>query len=209
MAPLFPYHHGLLSWEWGVPEGWLFPSLSQCLGAACAKVVSKCWLNSPGTRNSLPPGASWFISKQLSQFLSFLFFFLKLSQNKSPAALIHWGWFIPEDLTQWIRNLLVLDSFLIKWKTGLKLPLRGLFYGQNISAPFKHASLGMIGVVCVCLLGLVQVTLITAIIINSQYLQSAHSGPGSILSAHGILTRVWLLGLYHILQMRKNEAWRG
>ena len=44
----------------------------------------------------------------------------------------------------------MLDSFLIKGKAGLKLPLRDLFYGPNISASFKHASLGMICVyVCV------------------------------------------------------------
>ena len=47
----------------------------------------------PVTRDSLPPGAACFISEQLSHFP---FFFLKLNQNESPAAVTHSGWFIPE-----------------------------------------------------------------------------------------------------------------
>lgn len=88
-----------------------------CPGAAWTPLVAG---------DSLPAEAIYFISSQLSRFP----FRLKIEQKQYPAALFHWGQFIPEGQTQWIKTL-VLDSFLIKGedsshssvvKTSLNLP---------------------------------------------------------------------------------------
>lgn len=111
--PFFISHVVIKSWSWegtwksAVPVvqsilvmrgGLHLPAV--CPGAAWTPVVAG---------DSLPPEAIYFISSQLSQFP----FLLKTEQKQYPAALFHWGQFIPEGQTQWIKTL-VLDSFLIK-----------------------------------------------------------------------------------------------
>ena len=164
-------------------------SVDACRDHFCQR-RTQCCLDSPVTWNS--PSRSSLFHFWVARPVYFFFFFLNWSQNESPAALIHWGWFIPEGQTRWIKTLVMPNSSLIKGKACLTL---SLFYGQNIPESFKQASWGMIVCVCVC------VCVSTIIIINSTCI-----GSGSVLRAHinpysNLLN--WLLGLSHFTDEEK------